>query len=185
MPNDLFGLPTHILLLHIVVVLLPIAAIATFLVALSSRFRHRWGVATLCATFLVTLFVPLTSQAGESLAARLPDDEVIARHADIGNQLVIWAAAFGLCLFAAVAIDLIRRAAAPADDLSAAETWSTRHLPPRWRQATPTWTASAFRVAQVLALVTAVGVTVMVILAGHTGAQAVWSHYPNLDQVAG
>lgn len=185
MPHDLFGLPTHILLLHIVVVLLPIAAVATLLVALSSRFRHRWGLATLCATFFVTLFVPLTSQAGESLAARLPHDEVIARHADIGNQLVVWAAAFGLCLFAVVAIDLIRRAAAPAEDLAAAEAWSTRHLPPRWRQTTPTWTAAAFRVAQVLALVTAVGVTVMVIWAGHTGAQAVWSHYPNLDQVAG
>ena len=47
MPETLFGLPTHILLLHIVVVLLPIAALATGLVALSSRFRHRWGLATL------------------------------------------------------------------------------------------------------------------------------------------
>ena len=54
MPENLFGLPTHILLLHVVVILLPLAAVATVAVALSSRFRHRWGIATVCATFVVT-----------------------------------------------------------------------------------------------------------------------------------
>lgn len=180
MPADLFGLPTHILLLHIVVVLLPIAAAATVVVALSSRFRHRWGIATVCATFGVSLFVPLTSQAGESLAERLPDDALIARHADIGNQLVIWTAVFGLSLFAVVAIDIIRRASAEPDELLPAETWVTAHLPERWRAATPGWAGLTFRVAMIMALVTAIGVTVMVILAGHTGARAVWAHYANL-----
>jgi hypothetical protein len=180
MPENLFGLPTHILLLHIVVVLLPITAAATVVVALSSGFRHRWGIATVVATFIVSLFVPLTSQAGEALAERLPENTTIARHADIGNQLVFWTAAFGLCLFAVVAIDLVRRASAEPHGLTPAETWATGHLPPPWRTAAPSWTASTFRVAQVLALVTAIGTTVMVILAGHTGARAVWSHYPNL-----
>ena len=99
MPENLFGLPTHILLLHVVVILLPLAAVATVAVALSSRFRHRWGIATVCATFVVTLFVPLTTQAGESLAARFPTNAMIVRHANVGNQLVFWTAAFGLSLF--------------------------------------------------------------------------------------
>jgi len=185
MPQNLFGLPTHILLLHVVVVLLPIVAAATVLVALSGRFRHRWGLATVAATFVVTLFVPLTSQTGESLAARLPRDAAIARHASIGHQVVIWAAAFGICLFAVVMIDLLRRGSAPSDELTAPERWATGHLPPRWRQATPGWTSSAFRLAQALAVATAVGVTVMVILAGHSGAHAVWSHYPNLQRALG
>ena len=180
MPEDLFGLPTHILLLHIVVVLLPIVAAATVVVTLSSRFRHRWGIATVIATFGVSLFVPLTTQAGESLAERLPESAAIARHADIGNQLVIWTAVFGLSLFAVVAIDLVRRASADPLELTPAETWTTGRLPQPWRAASPGWAASAFRVAQILALVTAVGVTVMVVLAGHTGARAVWAHYPNL-----
>jgi len=122
MPEDLFGLPTHILLLHIVVVLLPISAAATIVLVVSSRFRHRWGLATVLATFLVTVFVPLTSQAGEALAERLPEDATIARHADIGNQLVIWTAVFGLSLFAVVAIDLLRRASADPRELTSAET---------------------------------------------------------------
>jgi hypothetical protein len=180
MPEDLFGLPIHILLLHIVVVLLPIVAAATVVATLSSRFRHRWRIATVIATFGVSLFVPLTSQAGESLAERLPESATIARHADIGNQLVIWTAVFGLSPFAVVAIDLVRRASADPHGLTPAETWTTGYLPQPWRVAPPGWTASTFRVAQVLALVTAVGVTVMVILAGHTGARAVWAHYPNL-----
>jgi hypothetical protein len=180
MPEELFGLPTHILLLHIVVVLLPIAAVASVVVALSNRFRHRWGLATVCATFGVSLFVPLTSQAGEALAARLPQNAMIARHADIGNQLVIWTAAFGLSLFALVAIDLLRRASADPHELTPAENWAAARLPQRWRTASPSWTASTFPVAKILALMTAIGVTVMVILAGHTGARAVWSHYPNL-----
>ena len=185
MPQNILGLPTHILVLHIVVVLLPVAAVAAASVALSSRFRHRWGLATVGAAFVVTLFVPITTQSGESLAARLPHNAAIARHAHIGHQVLYWAAAFGLCLFAVVAIDLIRRATSSREELTASEVWATGHLPPRWRAETPGWTAAAFRVAQVLALATAIGVTVMVIQAGHSGAHAVWSQYPDLRRAAG
>lgn len=185
MPENLFGLPSHILLLHVVVVLLPVAALATASVVLFSRFRHRWGLATLGATFVVTLFVPLTTQTGESLARRLPNNEAIAQHANVGQQVMYWAAAFGLCLFLVVAIDLIRRATAVPSTLTASETWARGHLPSRWREGAPGWTAPMFRVAQVLALATAIGVTVMVIRAGHTGAQAVWSHYADLKGAAG
>ena len=118
MPENVFGLPTHIVLLHIVVVLLPIAAVATIAVVASSWFRHRYGLVVVAATFVVTLFVPLTSQAGEALAERLPDAPEIQTHADVGKQLVIWAAVFGACLAAVVLLDLIRRA--PAPDLTSA-----------------------------------------------------------------
>lgn len=185
MPQNLFGLPTHILLLHVVVVLLPVTAAATIVVALSGRFRHRWGLVTVVGTFIVTLFVPLTTQSGESLAGRLPTTAAIVRHAVIGKQVLYWAAAVGLSLFAVVAIDLIRRATAKTDELSPSERWTIRFLPARWRGQTPGWTAGAFRVAQGLALVTAVGVTIMVIRAGHSGAQSVWSHYPHLRSAAG
>ncbi|MEA2521361.1 MAG: hypothetical protein QOI81_1007, partial [Actinomycetota bacterium] len=113
MPSSLFGLPTHILLLHIVIVLLPIAGIATLFVVLSARFRHRWGLLVVVCTFVTTLFVPLTTQSGESLAARLPSVPAITRHAHLGQQLLVWAAAFGVCLAGVVALDLVRRASLP------------------------------------------------------------------------
>jgi len=77
MPDNLFGLPTHVLVQHVVVVLLPVATVAALLVALWAWYRHHLGIARLVATFLVTVFVPLTTQSGESLASRLP---VLAGH---------------------------------------------------------------------------------------------------------
>ena len=179
MPENVFGLPTHIVLLHIVVVLLPVAAIATLAVVVSPWFRHRYGLFVLGATFLTTLFVPLTSQAGEALARRLPDAPEIQAHADVGQQLVIWTAVFGVCLASVVLLDLIRRTT--ATDPTRAESWAIGHLPAAWRTTTPTWTDGAFRVVQVLAVLAAIGVLVLVIRAGHTGAQAVWSQYPDLQ----
>ena len=179
MPENVFGLPTHIVLLHVVVVLLPIAAVATIVVVASSWFRHRYGLVVVATTFVITLFVPLTSQAGEALAERLPDAPEIQTHADVGKQLVIWAAVFGACLAAVVLLDLIRRA--PAPDLSSAESWAVARLPSAWRSSTPGWADAAFRTVQVLAVLASIGVLVMVIRAGHTGAQAVWVQYPDLQ----
>jgi uncharacterized membrane protein len=178
MPQNVFGLPTHIVLLHVVVVLLPIAALMTIVTVLSSWFRHRYGLVVLAATFLITLIVPLTSQSGEGLADRLPDASAIRHHADVGEQLVIWAAVFGVCLAGVIVLDLIRRTSAP--DLTPNEAWAVDRMPVRWRDRAPAWADSAFRLLQVLAVLLSIGVLVMVIVAGHTGAQAVWSEYPDL-----
>jgi hypothetical protein len=179
MPENLFGLPTHVLLQHVVVVLLPIVAGAALLVAFWAWYRHHLGLATLLATFLVTLSVPLTTQSGESLAGRLPDSEVIAAHAAAGDRVQWVAALFGLCLFAVVALDLRRRASMSAE-LAPAEAWISRRVPAGWRDTAPTWTSAALTIARVLLVVAAIAVVVVVVQAGHSGARAVWSDYPNL-----
>lgn len=168
------------LLQHVVVVLLPIAAAAALLVALWTWYRHHLGVATLIATFLVTLCVPLTTQSGESLAARLPESPVIAAHATAGDRVQWVAALFGLCLFAVVALDLRRRAPMTAE-LAPTEAWISRRVPASWRNPAPSWTSPALTVARVLLVVAAIAVVVVVVQAGHSGARAVWSDYPNLQ----
>ena len=180
MPDNLFGLPTHVLLQHVVVVLLPVAAVAALLVALWAWYRHHLGIATLVATFLVTLFVPLTTQSGESLASRLPNSQVIAAHAAAGDRVQWVAVLFGLCLFAVVALDLRRRATATVE-LAPAEAWFSRRVPASWREEVPNWTSPALTVARILLVITAIAVLVVVIQAGHSGARAVWSQYPNLQ----
>jgi hypothetical protein len=180
MPENLFGLPTHVLLQHVVVVLLPIAAVAALLVALWARYRHHLGVATLVATFLVTLFVPLTTQSGESLASRLPKSELIAAHVAAGDRVQWVAALFGLCLFAVVALDLRGRASMTAG-LAPVEAWISRRVPASWRDEAPTWTSPALTVARVLLVLAAIAVVAVVVQAGHSGANAVWSNYPNLQ----
>ncbi|HEX3298788.1 MAG TPA: hypothetical protein VHW68_01610 [Actinomycetota bacterium] len=179
MPENLFGLPTHVLLQHVVVVMLPIAAVAALLVAVWAWYRHHFGVATLVATFFATLFVPLTTQSGESLVGRLPESPAIAAHVAAGGRVQWVAAIFGLCLFAVVALDIRRRASVTAE-LAPAEAWVNRRTPDRWREAAPGWTAPALTVARALLVVAAVAVVVVVVQAGHSGAQAVWTDFPNL-----
>ena len=180
MPENLFGLPTHVLLQHVVVVLLPLAAIAAILVALWSWYRHHLGIATVVSTLLITLAVPLTTQSGESLQARLPDSEAIAGHAAAGNRVLWVAALFGMLLFTVVALDLWRRAGATAH-LAPSETWLVSRTPAGWRDVeAPGWTSAALLLSRVLLVLAAIGVVATVVQAGHTGAHAVWSNYPNL-----
>lgn len=181
--SSIFGLPAHILFVHVVVVLLPASAVAALLVALRPRFRERYGTLALVATFFVSLAVPLAAQTGESLAARLPGNALIRAHAALGQQLVPWTAVFGVCLAAVVAIDLWRRGVADgAAGLRPLEHWLVAHAPRAVRELRPgAWLRPAFRTAQVLAVVTALAVGVGVVRVGDSGARAVWSHYPGLS----
>ena len=181
MPENLFGLPTHVLLQHVVVVLLPLAALAATLVAGWAWYRHHLGIATVVATFLVTLAVPLTTQSGESLAERLPDNQAIADHVAAGDRVLWVAAIFGLCLFLVVALDLWRRAADTGATLTSAEVWLVERIPAVRRDAAPGWTSPALILARVLLVLTSIGMLLVVIQAGHTGAHAVWTDYPSLQ----
>ena len=90
------------------------------------------------------------------------------------------AALFGLCLFGVVAPDLRRRAAEADASLAPEEAWTIGHLPASWRRQAPGWTSVGVLVLRVLLVVAAAGVVFVVIKAGHTGAHAVWSDYPDL-----
>ncbi|MGZ4132119.1 MAG: DUF2231 domain-containing protein [Actinomycetota bacterium] len=182
MPSNVFGLPTHILLIHAVVVLLPIAAVLTVLAACLPSFRRRYGLAILLFTFATTLSVPLAAQSGENLLSRLPETAQRLHHATLGKQLEIVTALFGLALFALLVLDLYRRAGLPDEELGASERWLRRFVPadrraPRGRERAGT---AVFRGAQVLAVTLAVVVVAMTFLAGDSGARAVWSAYPHL-----
>ena len=105
---------------------------------------------------------------------------MIAAHAAAGDRVQWVAALFGLCLFAVVALDLWRRTATPAE-LAPTEEWMAARLPARLPDRPPTWTAPALTLARILLVVAAIGVLVVVIQAGHSGARAVWLDYPSLQ----
>ncbi len=69
--DTVFGLPTHALVVHAVVVLVPVAAIGGVLVALLPRLRQRFGplVAVLAVAAIPAVFV--ATQSGERLERRL------------------------------------------------------------------------------------------------------------------
>jgi hypothetical protein len=181
-PSNVFGLPTHILLIHVVVVLLPLAAALTVLAVCLAGFRHRYGLAILLFTFATTLSVPLAAQSGENLLSRLPETDPRLHHAALGQQLEVVTALFGLALFAMLAADLYRRAGLPDGDLSASERWVRRFVPRAWRapRGPGRVGTAAFRGAQALAVTLAVAVVAMTFLAGDSGARAVGNGYPDL-----
>jgi ABC-type Co2+ transport system permease subunit len=103
------GLPAHVLLVHVVVVLVPLTALALVVCALWPRGAERLGP-TLPLLALVTLVsVPLTSQAGEWLERHVDSDPLVRRHAELGDGMLPWA--LGLFVLAAGVWWLSRRKA--------------------------------------------------------------------------
>lgn len=161
MPTVIHGLPAHVLLIHLVVVLVPTAALLLIAQAWSKAIR-RWagiGGPLLCLGALV--MVPVTTNAGKwlrnHLNPQLRDSPAVVRHAHLGNQLLPYVA--GMFLLSCAVWFLSRRTA---------EAREAVVLP-------PTAGAAAVQViVAVLATVVAVGAIVQTYRIGDSGAQAVW-----------
>lgn len=106
--DTVLGLPVHILVVHGVVVLLPLMALLTVLLAMRPRWSARvaWGIVLAdAAVFALTL---VAQQSGEALQHRLGPTPAIQQHADLGAQMP-W---MGVALLAAgIAVTLLRRRA--------------------------------------------------------------------------
>ena len=121
--GTVFGLPTHALVVHAVVVLLPLAAAAAVVVALVPAARRRYGVVVALLTVAAVGAVPVATRSGERLFARKsatfgPSDTVEAglmeRHRELGGQVLPWALLLLAGVLVVVALPLLtagRRAA--------------------------------------------------------------------------
>jgi hypothetical protein len=146
---DLFeiaGLPLHPLIVHAVVILVPLTALALILGAFLPAARKRLGIVTPLAALVVLVLVPITMLAGEALAEQVGPVPAVLHHADLGRLLWPWTLA--MFLVAAVQWCWYRFAEGP--------------------RRTARW------IVAVLAVVSGVGSTVMVVLIGEAGARAVW-----------
>jgi len=94
--DTVLGLPVHALVVHAVVVLLPLMAIVTAVVACVPRWRVHaaWPVAVIDAGMVAMTFV--ARESGEALQTRL-GGQIAQEHAAIGKNL-IW---FALAMFVA------------------------------------------------------------------------------------
>jgi hypothetical protein len=140
------GLPAHPLLVHAVVVLLPLAALAVVLHTVWPAARSRLGVVTPLLCLAAVVLVPITSEAGEHLEATLGGGSpLVERHAELADQLLPWAVAL---LVAGAAQWVLAR-------------WS------------PVGTIVRVPIG-VLSVGVAVAATVVLVRAADAGAQAVW-----------
>lgn len=105
--SQIRGLPVHVLLVHAVVVLVPLCAALLVLAAWWRPARVRLGpfLPLLAAGCLV--LVPLTTSAGEWLQTQVGPDPLVQKHAELGDQLLPFAA--GLLLLSVAVWWLGRR----------------------------------------------------------------------------
>ncbi len=93
--DTVFGLPTHVLVVHGAVVLLPLASIGAFIMAFSPRFSVRFGPIVVAVAGLGVIFAILSRQSGQAFALV---QGVTAAHLQAGT----WLPLFAVALLAAV-----------------------------------------------------------------------------------
>ncbi|MFF7235093.1 DUF2231 domain-containing protein [Streptomyces collinus] len=161
------GLPAHVLLVHLVVVLIPLTALALVAAAIWPRAARRLGVLLPALALVALVSVPLTTQAGEWLERHVESDALVRRHTELGDGLLPWA--LGLFVLAAVVWWTARgtkRAVPGEDQESTASTGTAR---------AGLMTALPVRiVVAVLSLAVAAGAVVDVYRIGDSGAKAAW-----------
>ncbi|WP_028645124.1 DUF2231 domain-containing protein [Nocardioides sp. URHA0020] len=150
MPSEIFGLPIHPLLVHATVVFVPLAVVLVIGAVLVPRFRAWAGPLPAAVSLVALILTPLSTASGENLEHDLPHSALIERHAELGDQLLL----FTIALFV----------------FAAGFWWMTRTGADRSRL--PSWLVM---VVGTLAIVTAVATGVQVARIGHSGAEAAWS----------
>lgn len=110
MLESVFDLPTHVLVVHVPVVLIPLVAAATVVVAMRSEWRSRYGLALLVATAtaLVATFVAL--KTGEEFDELLEGQVKTDDHQSYAETTIWYVAAWFVSVAGVVAA--MRKAAA-------------------------------------------------------------------------
>lgn len=85
------GLPAHILLVHAVVVLLPLAALLLVLTAAWPAARRRLAGPNAVLAVAVVALTPMATSAGEWLERRVPPSGLLHDHTELGDTAVYYA----------------------------------------------------------------------------------------------
>lgn len=110
--DTVLGLPTHALVVHAVVVLMPLAAIGGVLVAVLPRLRDRFGLLVTLVAVAAAPAVFVAAQSGRKLQDRLNatfgqgdarEAELMQAHTGIADSLLPWAIVLAVALVALLA----------------------------------------------------------------------------------
>jgi hypothetical protein len=158
-PETILGLPVHILVVHAVVVLVPLCAVAVVVMVFSRLWRERlrWPVLILLTGAVVSTYV--ARQTGEWLQHKLASRGVasadITRHVDYGSKAIWFVLLFWLVVVGWLSVDARR--------------------PPA---------QTAARVLGVASVVVALVATGWIVVAGHLGSNAVWKGIVTVVDIA-
>jgi len=156
--DTLFGLPAHPLVVHIAVVLVPLAAIGTIVIAFWGAARRRIGWIVVVLAFVAFVGCFLAKESGEALQDSVKHTAAVDAHVEMADGGTV--AGFAVFVGAAgvMVVDLIVRQR------------TTRGQSPLPLQ------ARAPMIVGVLAVVLALFGSVRIIQIGHSGAKATWEN---------
>lgn len=156
MSYSIAGLPLHPLLVHATVMIVPVAALSVLLAAVWPRFRRWAGILPFGLAVAGLILDPLSTSSGESLEHQIGESALIEKHSDLADGLLPW-----LIALVVVAAALY------------AWHWRQNHSKTSEPAISRPWVPVAI---SMLAVVAALGTSVQVVLIGHSGAKAAWSH---------
>jgi uncharacterized membrane protein len=154
--DNLFGLPAHPVVIHAAVVLLPVAAIGTILVAISISLRRRFAIAIALCAVAAAVTVWMAQESGQDLEDRVKETDLVEQHTEEGETVLPWA--IGVAGVAVI--------------VAGYDRYRPRHTDDGRRN-----NAVAIGLTA-LAVVAGAGATYSVARVGHSGAKAVWHDTP-------
>jgi hypothetical protein len=153
-PTQVNGLPTHILLVHFVVAVVPFAAVLVVAAAWWPWARRRLGIATPLVALAALALMPVTMHAGDWLLPRVTFTPLVGSHVALGRTLWPWVTA----LFVVAVLG-----------------WVVSRLQGRLAKAPGAIRLTTSVALALVALVVAVGTMVQVYRVGESGSRAVWT----------
>jgi hypothetical protein len=172
LPTLINGSPTHALIVHAVVVLLPMSVLASLGLVFVPASRRAFALATVVIAFIGCLAIPLSFFTGSALRRRVAPSPLIDHHVALAHQLLVIAAIFGLALAGFVLVDLMGRAGrGELNQVEAAVVARRTGLLDRMSQRR---IVNARRVTAVVLVVMSLLTAVAVARVGDSGAKAAW-----------
>lgn len=175
MPTFISNLPVHVLVVHAVVVLVPLAVLGAVVAVLWPAARRRYGWLIVGVTAAATAAIPIATSSGEGLEHSLPPDALISVHTHLGDQLLVFVA--GMLVVLTAFIVLHQRNHTPARREGPGTTTAAAGLTGRLR--------IAAGVLAVLTVALAVVSGVQVYRIGDSGARAAWSDTQYVTSTSG
>jgi len=146
--NNLFGLPAHPLLVHLPVVMVPMAALGAIILAIFPKYFARFGWWVTGISFIGAIGAILAAGSGETLEERVDRSSTLRDHAEMGETARLLA----VVLFVVLLIVMLAR---------------------KYRATDMAKKAVAIGVSVVIA-VSAAAAGWVIIQTGHSGAKASW-----------
>jgi hypothetical protein len=166
LPSTVFGLPTHVLLVHAAVIFVPIAAVAFIAIGWRKAWRERYGFVLAAMAVVGAGSAFFSQQTGESLQHTVRTAAQTAGagrvsfgdHPEQGNSAMLFAFLFAVATVAVVWFDRRQRKARDGGG------------------GLPIWAPNA---VYAVALLPALLAIVTMVAAGHSGATLVWQDLGN------